>query len=301
MMRRLAFTCAVICLLAVASGCDGNEASVSGAIPQQTAGGDQAGAKAKGGEGPDVFSSELSESDVASWHLNDFSDGFLRQWKTTEEDYQISEGTDCENTIVSLRGEDEGACIYIVAGLHGDETAGWIAGNLLKELTIRRGMVYILSPANRYGALNNQRETKSGFDPNRYFPGKADGMDAEAIDAAIFADIKEKAPDLVLDFHEAEASLDGSDELGNSIICEDVSLPGDLIWDILLASEDGAFCGETLSLFGTPPKGSMNRTVTRDLGIPVITIETKREEQLVRRVSLHLRITEFILNRYGIR
>ena len=301
-MRRLVFACIVICLLTAVSGCCDNKHFVSGTIANQSAGVDQDVTAASDGIATqEGLLTDISDSDVVSSHLWDFSDGFSRQWDTTSESYPIQNGNAYENTIIALKGENEGASIYVVAGLHGDETAGFIAGNLLKELTLRSGVLYILSPANQYGALHGQRETKSGFDPNRHFPGKEDGTDAEAMDAAIFADIKEKAPDLVLDLHEAEAAQNGSDSLGNSIICDDVSLSGDLVWEILLASENGTLGGETLSLYAGAPKGSLNYTVTRELGIPVITIETKSEEQLVQRVGMHLRIVEFILNQYGMR
>ena len=41
---------------------------------------------------------------------------------------------------VVLQGKDDGPIIYIVAGVHGDEQAGWRAGNLLKEATIQAGL-----------------------------------------------------------------------------------------------------------------------------------------------------------------
>ena len=298
MMRRFVLACAAVLLLViVAGGCGRKRDSILSSSDCEM----EARTAADGTKPEDLQATQLLDDENVSWRLCDFPDRFIRQFPTAEESYLILEGTDWENTVVSLRGEGEGAVIYIVAGLHGDEKAGWIAGNLLKEMTLRAGTVYILSPANRYGAIHDQRTTETSFDLNRYFPGKVEGTEAEVIDYAIFTDITEKAPDLVLDLHEARAAQDGHDALENTIICEDVSLAGDLIWNILLAAEDGSLGDGALSLYGSPPMGSINRTVIRELGIPVITVETSREEPLATRVDRQLELAEFILGQYDMR
>ena len=65
----------------------------------------------------------------------------------------------------------------------------------------------------------------------------------------------------------------------------------DLILDLL---EEFGTGSQPLTLYGSPPQGSLNRTVTEQLGIPVITIETGRVRQ-------QLDIVEFTLTRYGMR
>ena len=238
--------------------------------------------------------------DAAQWRLGDFALRFAQKYPTEKTEYPFMAGSEWKNAVVCLRGEQDGPVIYFVCGLHGDETAGWTAGNLLKDATLRAGTVYILSPANLYGAQHDQRKTKSARDANRYFPGKPDGFDAEQIDDAIYRDILDKAPDLVLDLHEGLVHTDGEDDLGNSVICEDVSLMSELIWDVMVAAESGALCGG-LTLYGSPPEGSLNHEVTKQLGIPVITVETSRGEALERRVDKQLELAEFILAHEGLR
>lgn len=239
-------------------------------------------------------------ADAAQWTLTDYALRFAQQYNTEKEEYPFMEGSEWENSVVCLKGEQDGPVIYFVCGLHGDETAGWTAGNLLKDATLKAGTVYILAPANLYGAQHDQRETKSDRDANRYFPGDPDGFDAEQIDDAIYQDILDKSPDLVLDLHEGLVHTDGTDDLGNSIICEDVSLMSDLIWDVMVTAESGELCGG-LTLYGTPPEGSLNREVTKKLGIPVITVETSRGEALAQRVDKQLELAEFILTHEGLR
>lgn len=250
----------------------------------------------------------LEEKEPDDWKLTDFEGCFEETYDSAAEEYKIAEGTKDENTVTVLRGAQEGPVIYIVAGVHGDEQAGWRAGNLVKEATIQAGTVYIVSPANQYGAQNDQRRTRDGWDLNRNFPGDPDGWDAERIADSIFTDIQDKKPDMVLDLHEAIAKEDdyeklGSnyDALGNSLICQSLDGIGDLVLEALLQSEAGELCANPLILYGSPPSGSVNETVTNQLGIPTITVETLRAEPLSQRVQNQLEIVQFVFEYYGLR
>lgn len=248
------------------------------------------------------------EQEPDLWRLRDFEGCFQQTYPTDTEQYTLAPGTDGENTVVVLRGAEEGPTVYIVAGVHGDEQAGWRAGNLVKEATMKAGTVYIVSPANLYGAQNDQRRTKALWDLNRSFPGSPDGCDAEQIAHAIFTDIRDKAPDIVLDLHEAVPKEDdyeklGSnyDALGNSLICQSLDEIGDLVLEAILQSEAGQLCANPLVLYGSPPSGSVNHTVVEQLEIPAITVETLRSEPLSQRVRNQLEIVEFVFEYYGLR
>ena len=64
---------------------------------------------------------------------------------------------------------------------------------------------------------------------------------------------------------------------------------------MLLASENGTLCASPLTLYGSPPRGSINRTVSDLLGIPAITVETLRTEALAQRVRNQLEIVQYVL------
>lgn len=248
------------------------------------------------------------DADPEQWQLDDFAGCFETQFNTDKEEYLLLKGTQEENTVLVLQGKKAGPTLYIVAGVHGDETAGWLAGNLLKQATLKAGTLHILSPANAYGAEQNQRKTNSGRDLNRNFPGNPNGWDAERIAASIYTDIQDKQPALVLDLHEAIAKEDdydalgaNYDALGNSLICQSLDEIGDLVLDALLSSEAGTLCSNPLTLYGAPPSGSLNRTATEVLGIPVITVETLRAEPLAQRVQNQLELVEFVLEYYEMR
>ena len=248
------------------------------------------------------------EQEPDQWRLEDFDGCMTESFDSQREAYLLAEGTEEENTVVVLQGKEDGPTIYIVAGVHGDEQAGWRAGNLLKDSTIKSGTVYIVSPANYYGAHKDQRRTKEGWDLNRSFPGDPYGGDGARIAHSIFTDIQDKQPILVLDLHEALPKEDdyqklGSnyDALGNSLICQSLDGIGDMVLDAILTSEAGELCSGSLTLYGSPPSGSVNHTVTQQLGIPAITVETLRSEPLAQRVRNQLELVEFILEYYSMR
>jgi len=215
--------------------------------------------------------------------------------------YALLPGDGLENTVHVLTGEEEGPAIYIVGGTHGDELAGWYASVLLKKASVRTGTVYIVAPFNQYGAGHVQRETRDGRDLNRHFPGDPAGNEAERMAAALYADIQDKKPDLVLDLHEARYHTDGRDNLGGSVICQDMGLISDLVLSLLTESDGGTLpVTRPLTLYGSPPEGSLNRTVTLELGIPVITVETDRREALNLRVKDQLLVAEYIFIWYNL-
>lgn len=229
---------------------------------------------------------------------------FGNVWKIkmqNKDTYHLLAGTALENTVTVIKGKKDGASVYIVAGIHGDETAGWKAAERLKREKLESGTVYVLSPANRYGAEHGQRLTEEERDLNRNFPGEPEGCDAQRTAAAIYQDIRDKQPELVLDLHEAVSETEQRDALGNSIICQSLEESGDLVLGVLTESEKGTFGDAPFTLYGSPPPGSINRVVTEELGIPVITVETRREEKLEGRIEKHLALTRFILEYLGIR
>lgn len=212
--------------------------------------------------------------------------------------YALLGGTSLEMEVKVLRGKKDGPSIYLVAGVHGDETAGCAAAAELAGDRLLAGSLYILSPANVYGAKHGQRKTEEERDLNRNFPGDPEGCDAEQIAAAVFGDIEEKKPELVLDLHEAAETEGDRDFLGNSLICQSLDGVGDLILSLLSESERTDFTSAPFTLYGSPPAGSLNRAVTEGLKIPVITVETFRGEPQETRVKNHLSVVRYILKAF---
>lgn len=234
-------------------------------------------------------------------HSEGVSDKLPDQTITT---YTFMEGTREENSVTVITSEKEGPCIYIAAGIHGDETAGWTAANELKdEIEIGCGTLYILGPVNRSGAEANTRFVVDSGDMNRVFPGNADSTDmAERLAAALYADVERVKPDLILDLHEARLELSSGDTyagLANTLIYTDDTKIADLLFDFTIANEEGEVCHRKFGLTTPGIAGSFNRVVSEQLEIPVITTETWRKLELEERVEEQKEIVYFCLNHYG--
>ena len=233
--------------------------------------------------------------------FSDFGDFFEEEYPVTVSSYTIAQGTAAETTVWHIHSENEGPIIYISGGIHGDERAAWYTGVLMKDCTVSCGDLYVLSQANIIGANKVSRRVEGKEDPNRFFPGNPNGTLTQVLDYAIFSDIQDKNPDLVLDLHEAIVVSKSREFLGSTYIfttLEDIDM---LMFDLLAATEDGDICHNAFSATGPGPAGSLNSTVSNHLGIPVITVETFRGFDIHRRIYDQLDTIQFILGYYEMR
>ena len=251
----------------------------------------------------DGYKVKESETDLDpySTSFDDIGEGrfFQSEYPVDKERYTINLGNMGETEVIHIHSDNPGPIIYIVAGVHGDERAAWYAGIIMENATIRSGDLYILSPANKPGAERRNRYFYSSQDLNRSFPGSLDGTEAEKMAYAIFQDIKRVEPDFVLDLHEAIVYTEGRDFLGSTYIFSDLDLMSDLFFDLLWATEEGELCHNPFSYTGPGPMGSLNNTVSFQLKIPVITVETFRGFDIKRRVYDQLDSVQFVLDYYG--
>ncbi len=231
----------------------------------------------------------------------DFGPYFEGEYSVTADTYPLLPGTEWENTVTVLKGAEEGPVLYIIAGVHGGEVAAWSTGNLLKKIGIKAGTLYILSPANPWGA---QAEPRSRYvrgeeDLNRSFPGNPDGNAAEQVANAIFSDVKDKQPVFVFDLHEAATNREGRDFLGRSLIYTTLDGIEDMYLDLLLETQLGTLTSMPFDFFAPGPAGSVSSTMANELGIPVITVETYRADPMEVRIADQLAVVQFVLRHYG--
>ena len=242
-----------------------------------------------------------SSLDIFDMEFSDFGDFFEEEYPVTVSSYTIAQGTAAETTVWHIHSENEGPTIYISGGIHGDERAAWYAGVLMKDCTISCGDLYVLSQANIIGANKVSRRVEGKEDPNRFFPGNPNGTLTQVLDYAIFSDIQDKNPDLVLDLHEAIVVSKSREFLGSTYIFTTLDGIDMLMFDLLAATEDGDICHNAFSATGPGPAGSLNSTVSNHLGIPVITVETFRGFDIHRRIYDQLDTIQFILGYYEMR
>lgn len=236
--------------------------------------------------------------DIHTKTLSDFVDDFDTVYEVQRESYLLTPGTDTETTVVKIVGQDPGPTVYVAAGIHGDERAAWYAGLLLQNATLKAGTLYVLAPANAQGARLFRR-TVGTEDPNRCFPGDENGTLAQKLCCAIFRDVEDKGPEILLDLHEAIVYTGGRDFLGSTLIYSSLTGMEDLFFDLLFDTQDGKVTSRPFTHNGPGPAGSMNRTVTESLGVPTITVETFRGFPMERRVFDQLKIVAYVLRYKG--
>ncbi len=230
---------------------------------------------------------------------SDFGDFFTTEHPVTKTEKKLMEGTDYEMTMTVIEGAEPGPTMFIVAGVHGDETAAWHAGNLIEKASVKAGKLYIISPANSNGAKNNTRYVTDKLDLNRSFPGSPYGNTAEKIADAILTEIKNAKPFFLFDLHEARIIQTNYDYLGSSLIFTDLEGIGDLFFDLVFATETGEICSEPFNYHAPAPKGSINHTVTTRLKVPSLTVETFRGYPLERRIADQLDIVQYTMKFYN--
>lgn len=241
-----------------------------------------------------------SDVDLATSKISDFCDSFSGVYETERTTRTILTGTDMETEVTVLKGKEEGPTVYIVSGVHGDERAGWFTGTMLKSIDIKAGTLHIIAPVNRWGAEAHTRYIEDGVDLNRSFPGTPDGNMGERMAAALMADIAEVNPVFLFDLHEARSTGERADFLGSSLIYTSLEGISDMFLDLIFATQTGELCSEPFSYNAPGPNGSINSTVTNELHIPTVTVETFRGYQMSRRISDQLQIFEYVLHYYGL-
>lgn len=114
---------------------------------------------------------------------------FLQDHPVAQDSAWLLPGEDSQAQVVRIQGLEEGPCVYVIAGVHGNERAAWMAGLLLRDVSIKGGCLHVLAPANAPGAREGSRFVKDRQDLNRSFPGDPEGGEAQRLAAAIWEDI----------------------------------------------------------------------------------------------------------------
>lgn len=108
-----------------------------------------------------------------------------------------------EVPIIVERGLEEGPCLLLVGGIHGDEVNGI---EIVRQIVSKKynkpecGTIICIPLLNVFGFLNQSREFPDGRDLNRVFPGSKDGSLASRFAYHL---IKEIIPhvDYCIDYH----------------------------------------------------------------------------------------------------
>ena len=125
----------------------------------------------------------------------------------TRDSFTIMSGTDRETTVYVTSAAESGPTVLVVGGMHGNEEAGYLAAEKIRDWDIQRGTLVTIPRANAAAVEADRRSTVDGYDLNRQFPT---GSTPETeLARAIWGVVEEYDPDEVLDLHESMGIWDG--------------------------------------------------------------------------------------------
>ena len=124
--------------------------------------------------------------------------------------------------VIISRGKEDGPCLLLIGGIHGDETNGIeivrqiVASDYHKP---QKGTIICIPLLNVFGFLNQKREFPDGRDLNRMFPGSDSGSLASRFAYELMTKIIPKV-DYCIDYHTGGAQrfnfsqirINGTDE-----------------------------------------------------------------------------------------
>ena len=135
---------------------------------------------------------------------------------------RLNTRTKIDVPIIVSRGKEDGPCLLLIGGIHGDETNGVeivrqiVASGLNKPV---KGAVICIPLLNVFGFLSGTREFPDGRDLNRMFPGSNKGSLASKFAYHLMTNVIPKV-DYCIDYHTGGAQrfnysqvrINGTDE-----------------------------------------------------------------------------------------
>lgn len=115
----------------------------------------------------------------------------------------LAEGLASQTECHIMDSGKEGPTIFLLAGTHGNEPAGFKgAEQLLERLEPKTGRIILVPHANQQAIELNQRTASDGVDMNRSYPGRRGWKSLQILSAQIMELIQKYQPVCVVDMHE---------------------------------------------------------------------------------------------------
>lgn len=216
--------------------------------------------------------------------------------------FLLAEGLSSQTECHILDSGKKGPVIFLLAGTHGNEIAGFQAAErLAEELRPITGRIILIPHANAQAIKLNQRTGPGGEDMNRSYPGNPEGNDIEVLTCQIIDLIKEQKPVCVVDMHEGVNFYGVEGSIGNSLVVGQTQSSFSHALDVLEQVNGANGENPDFALEGNAPSGSLNCTVSRELDIDSFTIETSKKLPLETRISQQILFIKSFLTQYGMK
>lgn len=131
----------------------------------------------------------------------------------------LNSGTKYSTALYVIDSGKPGPVVLITGGVHGNETAGYLAAARLKETKISKGKLLIIPKANRLAVERGTRYISGEKDLNRAFPTSKGVMPTYKPARAIYQVVKDYKVDWVMDMHEGyDYASSSTSSVGQSLI-----------------------------------------------------------------------------------
>lgn len=207
--------------------------------------------------------------------VNRYIIGAKENWET--EYYVIDSGKD-------------GPSVMVVGGMHGNEPAGYLASDRVKDYKITNGKLIVLPRANAYGISKNIRNDAFKSDLNRSFPRTVAGVPTTALSKAIWEIVKYYDPSWLMDLHEGlDYHVINAKSVGQSVIYDPNgdSLEKAVSSIVTALNKTVDSTSHRFSILRYPAVGGIARSASDRLGIRAMIVETSKKDALSRRVAYH--------------
>lgn len=211
----------------------------------------------------------------------------------------LAAGTPYATEYYVNEGPVAGPTVVIVGGMHGNETAGYLAARRFVSVKPKRGTIIVIPEANKLGVRAGQRTGDHPGDLNRDFPTSSSDSPDSTLAKAIWQLMKEYRPDYLFDLHEGyDFHKINKESVGQSIIYYPTGDAQSMAKAMQQAvNKTIANSRHHYSLLKYPVKGSLARAAGAVLGASSMILETSRKQPLQTRVSQHVTMVEAALKR----
>jgi hypothetical protein len=110
-------------------------------------------------------------------------------------------GTDQEVEIYHHSGKESGPTVLIFAGIHGDESGGYLTADRYADLKVIRGNLIVVPRLNLFAILTRKRIGLSGQDMNRKFQSSEENRDPDMKVVSLAKSLMDRA-DIILNLHQ---------------------------------------------------------------------------------------------------
>jgi len=222
--------------------------------------------------------------------------------QTTSVEY-ICAGTDYETPVYIIKTDYKEPTIMVVAGTHGNEKAGIIAAEYLKDnLHIERGTLIIIPKANILACVKDVRCFPPDINLNRVYPGNPQRNSVEKLAYEIFSLMKKYDIGLLVDLHESiEFYRKNPKNYGQTVVIDSnddclFELSSSLVEEMNQGIiEDG----NKYQVLVDPVNGSTAYCAYHQLGIPALTFETCRKLPLSFRIEEQIKFVKIIVSKWN--